>query len=93
MAIKAAAARPWGGRKHTATTWYEPYTDAPDLTRGIGFALSTPGVHAFCTPGDGALLPAALSAAGSVRPFTPEDRDRAIAECADEAVIFPMPTG
>src|SRR5580692_733123 len=24
MAIKAAAARPWGGRDHTSTTWYEP---------------------------------------------------------------------
>lgn len=93
MAIKAAAARPWGGRVHTATTWYEPYTAAPDLTRGIGFALSTPGVHAFCTPGDSGLLPAALAAAGSARPLTSEERDRAIAACADEPVIFPMPTG
>ncbi len=93
MAIKAAAARPWGGRVRTATTWYEPYTAAPDLARGIGFALSTPGVHAFCTPGDTGLLPAALSAAGANRPLTPEERDRAIAACADEQGIFPMPTG
>jgi aryl-alcohol dehydrogenase-like predicted oxidoreductase len=93
MAIKAAAARPWGGRVRTATTWYEPYTTAPDLARGIGFALSTPGVHAFCTPGDTGLLPAALSAAGANRPLTPEERNRAIAACADEQGIFPMPTG
>ncbi len=26
MAIKAVAARPWGGRPHTTATWYEPYT-------------------------------------------------------------------
>ena len=28
MVIKAAAARPWGQRPHTAGTWYEPYTTA-----------------------------------------------------------------
>src|ERR1700728_3820633 len=40
MAIKAGAARPWGDRAHTSTTWYEPYTDSAPLRRGIEFALS-----------------------------------------------------
>ncbi len=92
MAIKAVAARPWDGRTRTATTWYEPYTADADLARGIGFALSTPGVQAFCTPGDAGLLAPALAAAGAVRPLTSEQRDRAVAECADEPGIFPMPT-
>ncbi len=35
MAIKAVAARPWGERPHTATTWYEAYTSADgDRPRG-----------------------------------------------------------
>ncbi len=92
MAIKAAAARPWDGRTRTASTWYEPYTADADLARGIGFALSTPGVHAICTPGDTDLLMRAVAAAGAVRPFTSEERERAVAEWADEPGIFPMPT-
>ena len=31
MAIKAAAARPWGERTHTSDTWYEPYVVRRDL--------------------------------------------------------------
>ncbi len=52
MAIKAAAARPWAGRPPTTTTWYEPYTSREEVARGVGFALSTPGVQALCTPSD-----------------------------------------
>ena len=51
MAIKAAAARPWADRPHTTTTWYEPYTTPDQVSRGVRFALSVDGVHAFCTPG------------------------------------------
>jgi aryl-alcohol dehydrogenase-like predicted oxidoreductase len=91
MAIKAAAARPWGGREPTATTWYEPYATADEVARGVGFALSTPGVHAVCTPGDTEILPLALAAAGSAGPWTEEQRAAAMAEVAAEPSIFPMP--
>src|SRR4029078_10949700 len=74
MVIKAAARRPWSdGRpltdaiagepdtaKRGATTWYEPVPDDGALARGISFALSTPGVHAICTPGDLGMLPRVL---------------------------------
>jgi aryl-alcohol dehydrogenase-like predicted oxidoreductase len=90
MAIKAAAARPWAGRPPGADTWYEPWTDGSDVARGVRFALSTPGVHAFCTPGDTRVLTTALAAAVDYVPLTPEERAAAVAAMADESSIYPM---
>jgi len=92
MAIKAGAARPWGERDHTATTWYEPYTDPTELGRGIRFALSVPGVHAICTPGDVSVLRTVLDVVGDALPMIPAQRDAAMAEVHNEPLIFPMPT-
>jgi aryl-alcohol dehydrogenase-like predicted oxidoreductase len=91
MVIKAGAARPWGDRPRTSSTWYEPYTDPASLRRGIEFVLSTPGVAAFCTPGDVSVLADALDIAQSITPMDAESRARVIAETADEPVIFPIP--
>jgi aryl-alcohol dehydrogenase-like predicted oxidoreductase len=94
MAIKAAAARPWTeGADHHATTWYEPQTSRDAIERGVRFALSTPGVHAFCTPGDIALMRTAIEIASSFVPFDDEAARLAAAnETADEPVIFPIPS-
>jgi aryl-alcohol dehydrogenase-like predicted oxidoreductase len=91
MAIKAAAARPWADRDRTAATWYEPYTSPEEVSRGVRFALSVPGVHAFCTPGDVGVLATALEAAEDLSPMDGVERDRAVAEAAGEPGIFPMP--
>jgi aryl-alcohol dehydrogenase-like predicted oxidoreductase len=93
MAIKAAAARPWAGRPRTSGTWYEPYTGDDEVARGVRFALSVPGVHAFCTPGDVSVLHVALAAAGAgagtgVAPMSVEERAAASAAVADEPLIF-----
>ena len=83
MVIKAVARRPWadgrsladalGGDPATASrwadSWYEPQQSDEDIARGVRFALSTPGVHAFCTPGDRALLPRVLQAAETATPM------------------------
>jgi aryl-alcohol dehydrogenase-like predicted oxidoreductase len=90
MAIKAGAARPWGGRPQTATTWYEPHRTAADLATGIGFALGTPGVAAFCTPGDVDILATALTVAAEVRSMDDADREAAITAALSERSIFPM---
>ena len=90
MAIKAGAARPWGDKERWATTWYEPQADDAGLERGIRFALSTPGVAAFCTPGDVAILRRALAIAGRVSSMTDSERDAAMAEVADEPVLSPL---
>ena len=91
MAIKAGAARPWGDRDRHATTWYEPYRSVQELRRGIEFVLSTPGVAAFCTPGDVSVLEHALQIAVASTPMGADDRERAIEEVAGEQLIFPMP--
>jgi hypothetical protein len=91
MAIKAAAARPWDDRPRTAQTWYEPYTERGDLERGIGFALSLPGVHAVCTPGDIGVLRTVLDVVTDYRPLDEGARGAAEAAVAREAHIFPMP--
>jgi aryl-alcohol dehydrogenase-like predicted oxidoreductase len=93
MVIKAAAARPWGDRPRTAGTWYEPYTTADEVERGVRFALSVPGVHAFCTPGDTGVLAAALVAAKNFTPLDEAARMRASEAVEAEPHIFPMPTG
>jgi aryl-alcohol dehydrogenase-like predicted oxidoreductase len=92
MVIKAAAARPWAeGEERSATTWYEPQPEPDLVARGVRFALSTPGVTAFCTPGDARLLPWALDAAERFVPMTDDERASAMAADLDDALIFPIP--
>jgi aryl-alcohol dehydrogenase-like predicted oxidoreductase len=91
MAIKAVAARPWAGRSPSAATWYEPYTTPPEVSRGVRFALSTPGVHAVCTPGDLELLRTVLVAANAFVPLDDADCQGAVAVASGEATIFPIP--
>lgn len=90
MAIKAVARRPWGARTRSATTWYEPQADAATIGRGVAFALSTPGVHAFCTPGDLRLLPLTLDAAEAPALLDDSDRQAAMALAAEDEIIFPL---
>jgi aryl-alcohol dehydrogenase-like predicted oxidoreductase len=105
MAIKAVARRPWAdghalgdaidGHPDTesrwAMSWYEPVEGDDAIARGVRFALSTPGVHAFCTAGDLGLLPRILDAAEQLEPLTDPERADAVAAMADEDVIFPIP--
>jgi aryl-alcohol dehydrogenase-like predicted oxidoreductase len=105
MVIKAVAHRPWGDRRpltdaltgdpataeRWADSWYEPAATDDDIDRGVHFALSTPGVHGFCTPGDIGLLPRVLGAAERYRPLSPADRQRAVDAMASTELIFPMP--
>ena len=92
MAIKAVAARPWAGRRHTAATWYEPLVSGAEITKAVRFTLSTPGVHAMCTPGDLALLPRVLVAAHAAQPMDDAERAGEVAAAEHEPSIFPMPT-
>jgi predicted aldo/keto reductase-like oxidoreductase len=88
--IKAVAHRPWGDRAKTSDPWYEPFTEPADVARGVRFALSTPGVHAFCTPGDVDVLVTALDAAEAFTPMSDSERDTAIGAMHDAPVIFPL---
>jgi aryl-alcohol dehydrogenase-like predicted oxidoreductase len=90
MAIKAVARRPWPGAKRKGSAWYEPFDEVAGIERGVRFALSTPGVHAFCTPGDAAVLPLVLDAAERAEPMSPAERADAVDQMAAEEVIFPL---
>jgi len=74
-----------------ATSWYEPAESDEDIGRGVRFALDTPGVHGFCTPGDIGLLPRVLDAADRALPLGASERQDAIDAMASTELIFPMP--
>jgi hypothetical protein len=60
------------------------------VERGIRFTLSTPGVNAFCTPGDPHILELALRAANQFAPLTFEERERVLTSATDDEAIFPI---
>ena len=61
MVIKAITKAPWGSRRQTATTWYEPFEDNEEIQRGVNFALSY-DVTGLCTVGDTRILPRVIQA-------------------------------
>ncbi len=60
--IKSIAAKPWLGREHTRTTWYEPLEDQADIDLAVWWVLGRQGVF-LNTAGDIDLLPRVLDAA------------------------------
>jgi aryl-alcohol dehydrogenase-like predicted oxidoreductase len=60
--IKSIAAKPWLGREHTRTTWYEPLTAQADIDFAVWWVLGRPRVF-LNTAGDIDLLPRVLDAA------------------------------
>ncbi|MFZ4720197.1 MAG: aldo/keto reductase [Ilumatobacteraceae bacterium] len=90
QAIKVGAHQPWGDRTPTHACWYEPFTEAELLERGVRFTLSTPGVHVFTTTGDMRLIPTLIDAARRYTPMTPAERDALLQEASDWPTIFPL---
>lgn len=64
MVIKTITKGPWGGKQHTATTWYEPFDRRDEIQRGVDFALSY-DVTGLCTAGDPRILPLVIQACAS----------------------------
>jgi aryl-alcohol dehydrogenase-like predicted oxidoreductase len=60
--IKSIARRPWWGREHTRSTWYEPFEDQSDIDAAVHWVLARPGIF-LATVGDIHLLPKVLDAA------------------------------
>ncbi len=91
MAIKAVAHRPWGDETPPpGNPWYRPQTDPAAIARGVWFALSTPGITGFCTPGSLDLLPLVLDAAEAFVPLDDAGRAAAMSAMADDELIFPL---
>lgn len=90
MAIKAVARRPWGDHDIVNDTWYEPHRYPEGISRGLRFALSTPGVDVACSPGDLSILPLVLDAADGYEPLSTVERDAAVTRAASDELIFPI---
>ena len=60
--IKSLTRGPWGDKKRTHATWYEPLTGQADIDTAVHWILSQPGIF-LNTVGDIHLLPKVLDAA------------------------------
>src|SRR5207248_2674841 len=85
--IKSLAYRPWMGREHTASTWYEPLKDPPDIDLALHWALGREGIHVIST-GDVEVLPHVLAAAERFEGPTPDEEMRRLVERARMEPIF-----
>jgi hypothetical protein len=84
--IKAIALRPWAGRPHTRTTWYEPLEKQDDIDLAVSWVLSRPGVF-LCSVGDVDLLPMVLDAASR---FAGAPDDAAMSALAERTAAEPL---
>jgi aryl-alcohol dehydrogenase-like predicted oxidoreductase len=74
--IKAIASRPWMGRPHTHSVWYEPFAEQGEIDLAVHWVLRRPGIF-LNTVGDIHLLPSVLAAASGFQPDQagPSDAD------------------
>lgn len=77
MVIKAITRGPWGEKKHTATTWYEPFDKFEEIQQAVNFALSY-DVTGFCTAGDTRILPLVLRACQNFSPLSKDELEAMI---------------
>src|SRR6266550_1537805 len=72
--IKSIAYKPWMGRKHTRSVWYEPLEDQKDIDMTVHWVLKQPGIF-LNTAGDIHLLPRVLEAANRFQADSPSPTD------------------
>ena len=84
--IKSIALRPWKGRPHTRSTWYEPLERQEDIDLAVWWALSRPGIF-LDSVGDVGLLPKVLDAASR---FTVPPDDAAMSTLVHRSRAEPL---
>ncbi|HEY3084903.1 MAG TPA: aldo/keto reductase, partial [Candidatus Dormibacteraeota bacterium] len=84
--IKSIALRPWMGRDHTRTTWYEPLEEQAAIDLAVWWVLGRPGVF-LNTVGDVDLLPRVLDAASR---FDRRPSDEEMARMMERAQLEPI---
>jgi len=85
--IKSIALRPWAGRTHTRTTWYQPLEDQGDIDLAVWWVLGRPGVF-LNTVGDVDLLPRVLDAAERFEKRPDDTAMRALIERSKSEPLF-----
>jgi aryl-alcohol dehydrogenase-like predicted oxidoreductase len=84
--IKSIAVRPWAGREHTRSTWYEPFQAQGDIDRSVWWVLGRPGVF-LNTVGDIDLLPRVLDAASRFEKRPSDSEMKALVEQAEPLFV------
>ncbi len=84
--IKSLAYRPWSGRDHTNSTWYQPLQEQPEIDTAVHWALGEPGIFVIST-GDVTLLPKVLDAAER---FTTRPSDAAMEQMVKRLEMEPL---
>jgi predicted aldo/keto reductase-like oxidoreductase len=84
--IKSIAYKPWMGRKHTHSTWYEPLEDQKNIDMAVHWVLKRPGIF-LNTVGDIHLLPKVLDAASR---FSTSPSDEEMQAMVDRLQMEPL---
>ena len=77
LTIKSIAYKPWQGRQHTRSTWYEPLEDQQDIDQAVHWVLGRPGI-CLATAGDINLLPKVLDAANRFQSAPSDEQMQAL---------------
>ena len=85
--IKSIAYRPWMGREHTTSTWYEPLQDPAQIQLAVHWALARPGIFVISV-GDVHLLPHVLAAAERFGQPPADGQLRAMADSLQMEPLF-----
>jgi aryl-alcohol dehydrogenase-like predicted oxidoreductase len=87
LTIKSIARRPWWGREHTRSTWYEPFDEQRDIDAAVHWVLARPGIF-LATVGDIHLLPKVLNAADRFRAVPDDETMREQSARLDAVPLF-----
>jgi len=87
MVIKTITKGPWGEKKKTATTWYEPFDKADEIQRAVNFAMSYE-VTGLCTAGDTNILPLVLKACENFKRLDTAEIDEMIKSAQQYEPLF-----
>jgi aryl-alcohol dehydrogenase-like predicted oxidoreductase len=85
--IKSIALRPWLGRPHSHSTWYEPLERQEDIDLAVWWVLGRPGIF-LNSVGDVELVPKVLDAAERLESRPSEAEMQALVERAGLNPIF-----
>ena len=85
--IKSIALRPWEGRSHTASTWYEPLRNKDDIDLAVWWVLGRPGLF-LNSVGDTDVLPLVLDAASRFERATTNEEMQALTRRAKVTSLF-----
>jgi len=87
MVIKSITKGPWGKKKKTYNTWYEPFSAVEHIQAAVNFVLSQ-DVTGLCTAGDTSLLPKVLGACENYQSLNQAEQEKMISGARDYKPLF-----